>query len=159
GRVRELADAGRVVLARHRRVRRPVALEDEGRKRLDAGGTEREANISAAPVGVATGAQAGGAWVLLEAGGEGGVAVRGLGRELVVGAEAEVVEVVVRLDDQAAVGELRLEVQRVRRAVADLERAEERPPLRPIRANRPDAPQVMTAQALGFEGTKHDPAI
>ena len=90
---------------------------------------------------------------------EGGVAIGRLGRHLVIGAETEVIEVVVRLDDDVAVGELRLEMGGIGGAVADLEGADDRAPLRAVRPNRPHSPQVMAAQPLRFERAEHDPPI
>src|SRR5436190_795544 len=74
-------------------------------------------------------------------------------------AGSEIIEVIVVLDHDALIRQLRLEVGRVGRAVADLERAHERSPARAVGVNGPDAPQMMAAEALRFERAEHDSAI
>src|SRR5262249_35462287 len=87
------------------------------------------------------------------------VTLRSRDRELEIRAEAEVVEVVIRLNDDAPVGKLGLEMRGVCGAVADLEGAEKRTPVRSIRMNGPDAPEVVAAQPLRFERAEHKPAV
>src|SRR5262245_17102828 len=79
-------------------------------------------------------------------------------RQFDVGAEAAVVLVVILLDDDRAVGELRLEVETVRRA-ARIEGADERVPIGAVGVDGPDAPKDVTANALRFKRAVHDSAV
>src|SRR5438445_5604080 len=86
---------------------------------------------------------------------------RGEGRsggQLDVGAEAAVVLIVILLDDDRAIGELRLEVEPVRCA-ARIKGTDEWVPVGAVRMDRPDAPKNVTANALGFERAVHDSAV
>src|SRR5690242_16346059 len=132
GRMREFADARRILPRGVGRQRRPIALQHERGQCLDAVGTEGKLNVDRSPVVVAAMAQPSVARITLVRGTEGGIALRRLGWEFVIGAEAEIVEVVIRLDNEAAVGELSLKMRRIRRAVADLEGAEQWPPTRAV---------------------------
>src|SRR5262249_189079 len=88
-----------------------------------------------------------------------GCTLRRADRELVISAETEIVEVVVRLDDDALVGKLRLKMQRVSRAADVLGSTEERAPVGAIGMDGPDTPQVMAAQALRLQRAEHNPAV
>src|SRR5262249_13949118 len=79
-------------------------------------------------------------------------------RQLDVRPETAVVLVVILLDDDRAVGELRLEVEAVRSA-AWIEGADERVPVGAVGMDRPNAPKDVTANALRLECAVHNPTV
>src|SRR5262249_3514386 len=89
---------------------------------------------------------------------EGWIAIRWAGRQLYVGAEAGIVLVVILFDNEAAVTELRLEVEAVWGS-AWIESANEWVPVSAVGMDRPNSPQDVAAPALRFERAIHDAAV
>src|SRR5262245_10638907 len=108
---------------------------------------------------MATVPERGVAWVLLVSRPKWCVAIGPLDGQFVERAEAGVVEVVIRFGHEAFIGKLRLKVRGIRGAVADFEGAEERAPVGAVGMDRPESPQMMATQPLGFERAEHDAAI
>src|SRR5262245_43196248 len=89
--------------------------------------------------------------IAAEGGAERRLALGHLRRDLVIAAEAAVVLVVVFLGDDAAVGELALEVERVGSALAGQKGAEDRVPVGAVGMDAPQAPEDAAAQALRLQ--------
>ena len=66
--------------------------------------------------------------------------------------------VVIHLDDDIAAGQLRLKVKR-RGSPRARKRADDGPPIRPVRMNRPDAPEQSGSEAHVFEAGEDDAAV
>jgi hypothetical protein len=76
-------------------------------------------------------------------------------RKLHVRAEAAIVLIVIVLDDDAAIGELALEVE----AVGVVKRADDRLPVRAVGMNAPDAPVDAAVQPLRLQRAEDDPPV
>src|SRR6185437_7782678 len=140
GRMREFPHTRRILARRIGRLRRPITLQNERRQRLDTVGASGKLNGNAASIGMAAVSQTRISRIAFISWAESGIALRRLRREFVIGAETEIVEIVIRLDDEAFIGELGLKMQGIGRTVADLEGAEEWPPARTVGMDRPNAP-------------------
>ena len=174
GRVSEFTHRGRGLVPANCAVRRPFKAHAERRERHAAGRHERHPVVPRGAVVVPAVAPRLVRRVVHVRRAECGVVVARLaadgvrqqvGRKEVAGAfdlderpEPAVVLVVILLDHDLAVAQLRLEVEAVGRA-AGVERADERVPAGAVRVDRPNAPQNVAAGTLRFERAVHDSAI
>ncbi len=156
--MRELADFGGVFVLEHRRARRSFAVERKRRERHRTRGHKRHAIVL--PLGVVMPTKPPGriAVAVHKAWAECGHALRRVLREFDISPESAVVLVVIFLDDDRAIGQLRFKVEPVGGS-AGIVRADQRVPARAVGLDRPNSPRNAAADALRLERAEHDPPI
>ena len=159
GRMRHLSNRRRILLAENGRSRWPFTVGGERRERFDPDRTEGQSCVDALRVEETPESQRRVARISRPRGTELRVALRRHDRDLEIGAEAAVVLIVVLLRDDVTVGELRLEVERVRRALAWKQRREDRSPVGAVRMDAPQAPKDPYSQALRLQRAEQNSSV